>query len=127
MSEYSNSPGARQFGALDANAEASLLAQIVLDALPEASSVLLDTYLDDDTFDCGPVLDSDGSVILGDVSDLALSLTVEAIIAGWRLSALNCADHVWFHHCPLTGESRISLELALSAGRAWGAHDLEAA
>jgi len=92
------------------------IAAAVLAAHPMAYAVAFDTYVDDDTMDCGPVVDAEGRTLLADVSDLDGEADIEGIVAGWSATGFLTAADPCFGVCPVTGRPLLLLPAALAAG-----------
>ena len=106
--------------ALHARADYCDDARIITDAVrslyPTAFAVTFDTYEDDDTMDCGPLVDAAGRIILGDVSDAECGPQIEQIVARWSYSEFLTVADASFTSCPRTGRPQILLR-APAAGR----------
>ena len=92
------------------------IAAAVLAVHPTAHAVAFDTYVDDDTMDCGPVLDAAGRTLLSDVSDLADGLDIERIVAGWSSEDFLAAGGPCVGTCPVTGRPLLLLAAVSATG-----------
>lgn len=90
---------------------ARLIALLVLEAIPAAAYVQLDDYADDDTFDCGPVLAGDGTILLDDATDLCVGSVIEHTLESWSGTLLSALGFEWLEYSP-TGNVRINLSTA---------------
>lgn len=88
------------------------IAEIVLTATPSAAFIELDEYLDDETFDCGPVLSAEGNVLLDDATDLESGALIEEILTSWSRIMLSDPTLNWIGHHPESGALRVDLTLA---------------
>jgi len=92
--------------------DARIITDAVLALYPTAFAVTFDTYEDDDTMDCGPLVDAAGRTILGDVSDAACGPQIEPIVARWRYSEFLAVGNACFSSCPRTGRPQILMKAA---------------
>lgn len=87
--------------------QARVIAEAVLRLRPDAYSVTFDTYEDDDSMDCGPLVSTDGRTVLADVSDLECGPLIEQIVERWSGADFIATANRGFASCPTTGRPQI--------------------